>query len=101
MIARLHTPRNRELVNLLVVGLMVVTGFGAVFIARENAVSTASLSYAAFFIGLYGIAHIVLRIALPRSDPYLLPLVALLAAIGEIEIYRINPTLARDQGVWI
>jgi cell division protein FtsW (lipid II flippase) len=101
VIARIHTPRNRELVNLLVVGLMVVTGFGAVFIARENAVSTASLSYAAFFIGLYGIAHVVLRIALPRSDPYLLPLVALLAAIGEVEIYRINPTLARDQGLWI
>ena len=101
MIARLTRPRNRELVNLLLVGLLVVTGFGAVFIARENAVSTASLSYAAFFIGLYGVAHIVLRFALPRADPYLLPLVALLAAIGEVEIYRINPTLARDQGLWI
>jgi cell division protein FtsW (lipid II flippase) len=101
VIARLHTPRNRELVNLLVVGLLVVTGFGAVFIARENAVSTASLSYAGLFIGLYGVAHVVLRIALPRADPYLLPLVALLAAIGEVEIYRINPVLARDQGLWI
>jgi cell division protein FtsW (lipid II flippase) len=75
VIDRLQTPRNRELVNLLVVALLVVTGFGAVFIARENAVSTRSLSYAAFFIGLYCIAHVVLRIALPRADPYLLPLV--------------------------
>jgi cell division protein FtsW (lipid II flippase) len=101
VIARLHTPRNRELANLLVVALLVVTGFGAVFIARENAVSTASLTYAGFFIGLYLIAHVVLRIALPRADPFLLPLAALLAAIGEVEIYRINPSLARDQGVWI
>ena len=101
MIERLHTPRNRELVNLLFVGLLVVTGFGAVFVARENAVSTGSLSYAALFIGLYGVAHVVLRIALPRADPYLLPLVALLAAVGEVEIYRINPVLARDQGLWI
>ena len=101
MIARLQTPRNRELGNLLVVALLVVTGFGAVFIARENEVSTASLTYAGFFVGLYLIAHIVLRIALPRADPYLLPLTALLAAIGEVEIYRINPQLARDQGVWI
>jgi cell division protein FtsW (lipid II flippase) len=101
VIDRLQTPRNRELVNLLVVALLVVTGFGAVFIARENAVSTTSLTYAAFFIGLYLIAHVVLRIALPRADPYLLPLAALLAAIGEVEIYRINPDLARDQGVWI
>ena len=83
--------------NLLLVGLLVVTGFGAVFIARENAVSTASLSYAALFIGLYGVAHVVLRFALPRADPYLLPLVALLAAIGEVEIYRINPVLARTR----
>ena len=66
MIARLQTPRNRELGNLIVVALLVVTGFGAVFIARENAVSTASLTYAAFFVGLYLIAHIVLRIALPN-----------------------------------
>ena len=101
MIARLHTPRNRELVNLLLVGLLVVTGFRrGVHRPRERGLD-APLSYAALFIGLYGVAHVVLRFALPRADPYLLPLVALLAAIGEVEIYRINPVLARDQGLWI
>ena len=53
MIARLQTPRNRELGNLLVVALLVVTGFGAVFIARENSVSTASLTYADGRLYLY------------------------------------------------
>ena len=97
----LRTLRNRELVNLAIVALLTVTGFGAVFIARDNAVSTASLTYAGFFLSLYVIAHLVLRLTLPQADPYLLPLVALLTAVGEVEIFRINPTLARDQAVWI
>jgi cell division protein FtsW (lipid II flippase) len=101
VIARLRTPRNREFVSLLFVAAITFTGFAAVFIARDNAVSSASLSYAGFFVALYGVAHLILRLALPHADPYLLPCVALLTAIGEIEIYRINPTLARDQGLWI
>ena len=63
--------------------------------------STASLSYAAFFFALYLVAHMVLRLTLLDADPSLLPLVATLTAIGEIEIYRIDPELARDQGLWI
>ena len=101
LIARLSRPRNRELVTLVLVGLLTAAGFGAVFVARENEVSTASLSYAAFFFALYLVAHMVLRLTLPDADPSLLPLVAALTAIGEIEIYRIDPELARDQGLWI
>jgi cell division protein FtsW (lipid II flippase) len=101
VIARLRTPRNRELVNLVPVGLLTVVGFGAVFIASTNDISRASLSYAGFFLGLFLAAHLVLRFALPYADPYLLPVAALLTAVGEIEIYRINPTLARDQAVWV
>jgi cell division protein FtsW (lipid II flippase) len=101
LIARLARPRNRELFTLVLVGLLTAAGFGAVFAARENEVSTASLSYAAFFFALYLVAHMVLRLTLPDADPSLLPLVATLTAIGEIEIYRIDPELARDQGLWI
>jgi cell division protein FtsW (lipid II flippase) len=101
LIARLSRPRNRELVTLVLVGALTAAGFFAVFAARENEVSTASLSYAAFFFALYLVAHLVLRLTLPEADPSLLPLVASLTAIGEIEIYRIDPELARDQGLWI
>jgi cell division protein FtsW (lipid II flippase) len=93
--------RNRELVLLLLVSLFTAAGFAAVFIARENAVSDASLSVAGFFLALYLLAHLILRAALPQADPFLLPIAALLTAVGEVEIYRISPTLARDQGVWI
>ena len=75
-------------------------GFFAVFAARENEVSTASLSYAAFFFALYLVAHLVLRLTLPEADPACCRC-GVLTAIGEIEIYRIDPELARDQGLWI
>jgi len=35
-----------------------------------------------------------------HADPYLFPLVALLASFGLVEIYRINQTLAREQAQW-
>ncbi|MDX6513672.1 MAG: hypothetical protein QOE36_3176 [Gaiellaceae bacterium] len=93
--------RNRELANLLVVGILTGLGFASVYIARQAVVSTASLSYAAFFLGLYVAAHVVARIAVPYADPYLLPMAGLLAAVGVTEIYRLGPTDAFRQGLWI
>ena len=69
--------------------------------ARQATVSGASLSYAVLFIGLYLVAHLITRFALPAADPYLLPLAALLTGIGLTEIYRIDPDLALRQGIWI
>ena len=93
--------RNRELLNLLVVGLLTTAGFASVYIARQSVVSTASLSYAAFFLALFVAAHMVVRVALPAADPYLLPLAGLLTAIGLTLIYRIEPDQAFRQGVWV
>jgi cell division protein FtsW (lipid II flippase) len=93
--------RNRELLNLMVVGTLTAVGFASVYIARQAVVSAGSLSYAAFFIALYLVAHVVARYAVPYADPYLLPMAALLAAIGVTEIYRINPDDAFKQGIWI
>src|SRR4029077_20926118 len=53
------------------------------------------------FLGLLGIAHIALRISLPDADPVLLPAAGLLIAIGIVEIYRLDPTRARDQAIWL
>ena len=93
--------RNRELLNLVVVGALTALGFASVYIARQSVVSTASLSYAAFFLALYLVAHLVARYAVPYADPYLLPIAALLTAVGLTEIYRIRPGDAFRQGVWI
>jgi len=93
--------RNRELANLLVVGLITGLGFASVYIAGRHEISAGSLSYAAFFLGLYLVAHVVARIAVPYADPYLLPMAALLTAVGLTLIYRLNPDDAFRQGLWI
>jgi hypothetical protein len=95
------TLRNRELVNLLLVGLLTVAGFTAVYIARQDVVSAGSLSYAAFFLAVFVAAHVILRFALPDADPFLLPLGGLLTAVGLTMIYRIDPDLALRQGLWV
>jgi cell division protein FtsW (lipid II flippase) len=84
-----------------VVGLLTGAGFASVYIARQDALSTASLSYAAFFLALFVAAHVLVRVTLPHADPYLLPLIGLLTAIGLTLIYRIEPDLAFRQGLWV
>jgi cell division protein FtsW (lipid II flippase) len=50
---------------------------------------------------IYLVCHIVARLAVPLADPYLLPLAALLTAIGLTEIYRLGPRDALKQGLWL
>ena len=95
------TARNRELANLFVVGALTALGFASVYIARQEVISTASLSYAGFFFALYLAAHLVARLTVPFADPYLLPMAALLTAVGVTEIYRLNPSDAFRQSLWI
>jgi cell division protein FtsW (lipid II flippase) len=93
--------RTRELLNLGFVALLTGAGFASVYIARQEVVSTASLTYAIFFVSLFVVAHVVLRLRLPYADPYLLPVGGILCAIGVTEIYRIDPDKAFRQGLWI
>jgi cell division protein FtsW (lipid II flippase) len=95
------TARNRELLNLLVVGALTGMGFASVYAAREAVVSTASLSYLALFLAVYLVAHVVARITVPYADPFLLPIAALLSGIGLTMIYRLDPDDALRQGVWV
>jgi cell division protein FtsW (lipid II flippase) len=107
------SARNRELLGLLPAGLLVVAGFTAIFIQAEkstpgsstnltlNHASSLSLTYGAIFLGLCLAGHLVIRFALPDADPYLFPLGAVLASVGIVMVYRINPTLARQQAQWM
>jgi cell division protein FtsW (lipid II flippase) len=95
------SARNRELVNLLVVGILTGAGFASVYVARQELISTESLSYAGLFVALYLAAHLVARRTVPYADPYLLPMASLLTAIGLTEIYRLEPDDAFRQGLWI
>ncbi|HSO98883.1 MAG TPA: FtsW/RodA/SpoVE family cell cycle protein, partial [Solirubrobacteraceae bacterium] len=94
------SARNRELLGLIPASLLLTGGFAAVFIQRQNVLSNVSLTYGAIFLGLCVVGHIVIRMTLPHADPYLFPLVALLASFGIVMVYRIDQTLARQQAQW-
>jgi cell division protein FtsW (lipid II flippase) len=94
------SARNRELFGLVPVSLLVTAGFAAVLITRSNDINKVTLTYGAVFLGACVFAHIFIRARLPDADPYIFPLVALLAAFGLVEIYRISPHRALGQAVW-
>jgi cell division protein FtsW (lipid II flippase) len=89
--------RNRELIALVPVALLLTAGFTAVFVQEGNRLDDLSLIYGGYFLAICLATHIYLRIRLPYADPYLFPLMALLAAFGLVMIYRIDEGLARDQ----
>ena len=91
------SARNRELLALIPVALLLIGGFAAVFIVRSDEISDVSLIYGAYFFALCLAAHFFLRFRLPDADPYLFPLSALLAAIGLVMIYRIDDGFAFNQ----
>jgi len=94
------SARNRELVALIPASLLLTAGFAALFIQRSDILSNVSLTYGAIFLGLCFAGHLVIRFTLPHADPYLFPLVAILACFGLVVVYRIDENLARDQAQW-
>lgn len=94
------TARNRELVGLFPVAALITAGFTSVYMARSSQLGSVSLTYGGIFLALCLGVHLFIRATLPDADPYLFPLVALLAAFGLVMIYRIDDTLARQQAAW-
>ena len=57
-------PKSRAH-QLAVVAVITCLGFASVYIARQDVISGASLTYEVFFLCLYLAAHLVLRLAVP------------------------------------
>ncbi|MGI9557758.1 MAG: FtsW/RodA/SpoVE family cell cycle protein [Solirubrobacterales bacterium] len=91
------SARNRELLALLPVAALVTAGFAAVFTVQSQEVRDLSLTYGGYFLAVCVITHILIRIRLPNADPFLFPLVALLAAFGLVMLFRIDEGLALRQ----
>ncbi len=94
------SARNRELLALVPASLLLTAGFAAIFIQRSEVLSDVSLTYGGIFLALCLATHVVIRFTLPAADPYLFPLVAVLACFGLVMIYRIDEDLAREQAQW-
>jgi cell division protein FtsW (lipid II flippase) len=94
------SARNRELLALVPASLLLTAGFAAIFIQESEQLSDVSLTYGAAFLALCLAGHLVIRFTLPDADPYLFPLVAVLACFGLVVIYRLDEDLAREQAQW-
>jgi cell division protein FtsW (lipid II flippase) len=94
------SARTRELFALVPVALLVTAGFTAVLITNSEELGNLSVFYGGYFLALCVATHLVIRARLPDADPFLFPLVALLAALGMVILYRLDEGLARDQANW-
>ena len=94
------SARNRELFGLIPASLLVTGGFTAVMLTRVSNVHTVTLTYGAIFLGCCVFAHLFIRWRLPNADPYLFPIVAVLASVGLVELYRIQESYAIKQAGW-
>lgn len=83
--------RSREL-TLLVLALLLGSGaLALVALARNADKVTAAVPYMALLSVFYIAAHIVMRRAAAQADPLILPVAAILNALGLAAVYRLSP----------
>lgn len=95
------TARTRELGFLIPAALLGFLGIATVASARTDTLELGPLPGAIGVLAVFLAMHVTLRLRAPHADPYLLPTVGVLSAIGLVELDRINPALAADQAVWV
>jgi cell division protein FtsW (lipid II flippase) len=95
------SPCTRELGFLIPAGLLGLVGMASVASARADAFDPGPVPGAIGVIAVFLAMHVALRLRAPLADPYLLPVVGVLVAIGLVELDRISPELAADQAVWV
>ena len=93
--------RNLELVFLVIAGAVSTMAYVSVYAGRFREINRVSIIYGVVFVAIFLLLHVLIRFVLPQADPFLLPITAMLAAIGLTEIFRISPPLARTQGQWL
>jgi cell division protein FtsW (lipid II flippase) len=93
--------RNLELVFLVLASAVSTMAYVSVYAGRFREINSVSITYGLIFVGIFLALHVLERVFLPQADPFLLPLTALLAAMGLTEIFRIRPSLALTQGQWL
>ncbi|MGV0343906.1 FtsW/RodA/SpoVE family cell cycle protein [Corynebacterium lehmanniae] len=82
--------RSRELLLLLfTTGLLALMLFG-LETSQGRTLSTEMLYIIGGFMGVYAIAHVAIAFLAPHADQVMLPVVALLNAVGLVTIYRLD-----------
>jgi cell division protein FtsW (lipid II flippase) len=95
------SARRRELFGLVLAGIIASVALATITLARDAEISPDVVVWGSLFLGLYVIAHIVVRRTAPYADGALLPLTAVLTAFGITTIYRLDPDDGGRQAVWV
>ncbi|MBC7643802.1 MAG: cell division protein FtsW [Thermoleophilia bacterium] len=95
------SPRTRELIYLVLVGVAVAAAYSTMYIAQSKVLDYGSLAWGGVFFALLLVAHLATRRFVPLGDPYLLPAAGLLCGLGVTEIQRLTPDLSGRQTAWL
>lgn len=95
----LQRGRWTEFTLLAMAGVTMLIGMAALDRARPVAAVNTSLVGALFVVGLV-VAHGAMLALAPRADQTVLPLAAMLSAIGLLYVARLEPELASRQLIW-
>src|SRR4029453_1708499 len=90
-----------ELLTLVLAGLVASTAFASAWFVAADAIDYGWGPWALLLGGVFVVAPLVARATVPDADPPLLPLTALLCAMGLTFVYRIDPEDGRRQLVWV
>src|SRR5437773_6558876 len=87
----------------LLVFPVAILACGLILLAlvRRQVVEWDTLTGAALYALALVAAAVWARWRLPRADPFVLPVAATLAAVGQVMTSRLEPSLGPRQGAWI
>lgn len=88
--APLPTGRGIELVLLAFAATLVTGALALVEANQEQELTRALLFVGLAYLGLFAVAHVVVRRFAPYADPLILPCVALLNGLGLVMIHRLD-----------
>jgi cell division protein FtsW len=80
---------------------LLALGLVALALARREVLDWRTLSGAGLFAVALLATAVWLRLRLRDADPLLLPIAAMLAALGQIMTSRLEPALGPRQGIWV
>lgn len=93
--------RNTEAVFILAGTVLASVGVAMVQFAGGGWLDAdVALTFVSFTLA-FGALHLSFRVWAPNANPLILPIAAFLAAIGSIEVFRLDPELAALQRWWL
>ena len=93
--------RNRELALLILALLLGAGAMALVALARDQRELSGAIPMMVLLTVFYVAAHLLMRRFAPQADPLVLPLAAVLNALGLAAIYRLSPEeLGPAQVTW-